>query len=348
MLVGQEMKAGMPDTQQMIPLTDFAKAMRANADDSFAARVDEYESQFGKTDEDTLAVLAQAAYYCWGNYHFKDNLLQVCAAIGSGKPTSMYLHGQVAPCRWAELNSYVVAVQLWLDPVSSEMRDCVDARTVDMIAGWLADSTDDKRLLAAIFLNELVPNLVSMNLSKLGNADYYDAEDYHNFAHWYMRPDGTIFGQAREKFTDHCIHDMSTEARFNDTIGQIIASMVREKPHSCMHRFARHLDIQLSSIGMQKWRGKLPQCKALSKTSWIRFIEQDCGVRSWLAGESATNDYAVAVHASLGVPTDQKRAIVEGFLCAPDRGSVFAAEWIGEQSKNRGRTARQLFRIDET
>ncbi len=106
----------MTDTSQMIPLPDFAKAMRAHADDTFATRVNEFETQFGKADDDTLAVLAQAAYYCWGNYHYRDNLLLVCAAICSGKPTCMYLHAQVSPRRWIELNTYVIGAQLWLNP----------------------------------------------------------------------------------------------------------------------------------------------------------------------------------------------------------------------------------------
>ena len=113
-----------------------------------------------------------------------------------------------------------------------------------------------------------------------------------------------------------------------------------------MHRFTRHLDIQLTSIGVLKWRANLPQCEVLSKESWIHFIEEDCGVRSWLAGNAASTDYAAQVHAALGAPTDEKRAIVANFLCAQDRGSVFAGGWIGEQTRARGRTPCQLFRIE--
>ena len=197
-----------------------------------------------------------------------------------------------------------------------------------------------------LFLNELVVNLVIMNLSKLGSADYADPDEYQDFTDWYVRPDGSLFGQGHKEFTDQCVRGISSEAQCNGNIGEIIANIIKEKPHSCMHRFARHLDIQLTSIGALEWRGNLPQCKVLSKASWIHFIEQDCGVRSWLAGNGATNDYAVAVHATLGAPTDQKRAIVAGFLCAHDRGDAFAGSWIGEQSEARGRKASQLFRAE--
>ena len=135
----------------MIPLTDFAKAMHSCACDSFAARVSAFESEFGKADDDTLAVLAQAAYYCWGNCHYRDNLLQVCSAICTGRPTSMYLHGQVSPQRWAELNTYVVAVQLWRSPIDSGIPDDADTSAVTTIAGWLGDRSSAKRVLAPPF-----------------------------------------------------------------------------------------------------------------------------------------------------------------------------------------------------
>ena len=333
----------MRNTGQMIPLTDFGAAMRARADDSFAARVEGYASRFGEPDRETLAVLAQAAYYCWGNCHFRENLLQVCAAIGSGRPTCMYLHSQVSPPRWAELNSYVVGVQVWLNPGDARVPDGVDRELVAAIAGWLGEHSTTTRTLSDLFLNELVPDLLSMNLSKLGGDEHRDCEEYRDFARWYMRPDGSRFGDGRQVFADRRLRELADEVACHSTLTPMIANLTEAQPRFCMHRSARHLDIQLASIGALDWRGNLPRSGALSRESWIHFIEVDCGVRSWLADDDPPGDFAATVHAALGPPTDWKRAVVGEFLCEQDRGSPFSGSWIDEQSRAGGRTAQQLF-----
>ncbi len=187
-----------------------------------------------------------------------------------------------------------------------------------------------------------------MNLSKLGSPDHADADSFQDFTRWYISDNGKMFGHNSKEYSEHCVRTLSADPQSCDDTEKMVSRIVEEKPHSCMHRFARHLDIQLSSIGALKWRGSVPQCQCLSKTSWIHFIEQDCGVRSWSTGSEPANEYAETVHATLGTPTDRKKAIVDSFLCAQDRGSVYAGGWIGEQSEKRGRNARLLFGINES
>ena len=333
----------MDQTRQSIPVADFAEAMLKHGRDSFPSRVVEFESRFGKADADTLAVLAQAAYYCWGNCHYRDNLRNVCCAVGSGKPTSMYLHNQVDAGRWVELNTYVEAVQHWLDPGARDLPDVVDGGMIDQVGQWFGERSACKELLASMFLNELVGNLLHMNLTKLGDVDADREMEYYDFGPCYRRPDGTHYGRDRAAFTNQCVERLRTQGLADDDDGveEIIRNLVREKPHSCMHRFTRHLDIQLTSIGVLKWRGNLPPDHA-PKQEWIRFIEEGCGLSSWLHGEDPDGDYAADIHEALGSPTDRKTAIVADFLRADDRGDASSGGWISERSRLMGRKAYQL------
>lgn len=330
----------MKQTRQSIPVADFAEAMLTHARDSFASRVAEFESRFGKADTDILAVLAQAAYCCWGNCHYRDNLLSVCAAIGSGEPTSMYLHNQVDPNRWVELNTYVEAVQHWLRPDAREIPAVVDGQMVDQVGQWLGERSACKEVLASLFLNELIGNLLPMNLTKLSEADR-EAE-YYDFGPCYERPDGTHYRSDRAAFADRCAERLRTQGVADDDgVQEILRNLLREKPHSCMHRFPRHLDIQLTSIGVLKWRGNVPP-DHVPKPEWIQFIEEGCGLSSWLRGEAPEGDYAAGIHGALGSPTDRKAAIVTDFLRVDDRGDAFSGNWIGERSRAMGRKAYQL------
>ena len=103
----------MTPKQRVISLKEFAKAALAR-DSSFAERVRHFETRFGTVDGDTLAVLAQAAYFCWGENEYQSDLVEVCQAIRIGKPTSLYHCRQITPERWTEMNTYVIGVQRWL------------------------------------------------------------------------------------------------------------------------------------------------------------------------------------------------------------------------------------------
>ena len=332
--------------QQTIRMADFAKAMVQHAGDSFPDRVRQFESRFGKADDDALAVLAQAAYYCWGNCRYRDNLLQVCTAINTGRPTYMYLHNQVGPARWIELNAYVVGVQCWLNPEAARAPDVVAKDTIASIGGWLGERSGTKEVLASLFLGELVGSLAGMNLNRLGAPGPADGDEYHNFSAWYTRPDGTYYTRGRRQFADRCAQQLAPEmASGRNGVAEIVDNLVRGRPHACLHRFGRHLDIQLTSIGVLAWRGNLPP-NNVPKEAWVRFIDEDCGLSAWLDGAAPANDYAARVHTALGRADARKRAIVADFLCAPDRGSVYSGDWIREQSRAMGRRAYQVLGID--
>ena len=327
-------------------MRDFAEAMLRHAGDGFPYRVRQFESRFGRADQDTLAVLAQAAYYCWGNCHYRDNLPQVCMAINTGRPTSMYLHNQVRPRRWIELNAYLVGVQCWLNPVAAQAPDVVDTDTLDLIARWLGGHSSAKEVLARLFLSELIGKLVSMNLNRLGVTAPAQREQYHDFSTWYTRPDGTYYTRGRKEFADRCARQLAPETRSHrNGVAEIVDNLLRERPNACMHRFARHLDIQLTSIGVLRWRGHLPP-NHVPKEAWLRFIDEDCGLSAWLDGAAPDDDYAARVHAALGEADPRKRAIVADFLRASDRGGVYSGDWIREQSRAMGRLAYQVLGVD--
>jgi len=103
----------MAAKQYVVSIKKFAEAM-FETDIVFAERVRKFEKSFGTVDSDTLAVLAQATYFCWFECEYERDYVEVCRAIGTGKPTSLFLCRQVTPERWLQMNTYVIAVQRWL------------------------------------------------------------------------------------------------------------------------------------------------------------------------------------------------------------------------------------------
>ena len=99
-------------SQRVAPIVGMADAM-LRADRAFSQRVRQFEGRFGSVNPDMLGVLAQAAYFCWGNLEYRRGLAATCRAIGTGRPTSFYYHNQVTPSRRDEVNAYVVGVQRW-------------------------------------------------------------------------------------------------------------------------------------------------------------------------------------------------------------------------------------------
>ena len=80
--------------RRCIPLVDFGEEM-LKAHEAFAERVDLYAQRFGPVSPDTLALLAQAAYFCWFEAEFESDLLSLCGAIGRGCPSAIRLCQQV-------------------------------------------------------------------------------------------------------------------------------------------------------------------------------------------------------------------------------------------------------------
>ena len=133
--------------QRVIPIKEFAEAM-LETDSGFTDRVRRFEERFGKADSDTLAVLAQAAYFCWGNNEYRNGIVEVCRAIKAGRPTSFFYHGQITPRRWAVLNTYVIGVQNWLG-VDRHITSGTSKTKIKQIEQWLGKREPAKDALAA-------------------------------------------------------------------------------------------------------------------------------------------------------------------------------------------------------
>lgn len=82
MLIVRKERKDMTAKQRIVSIKQFTQEM-LKADTSFADRVQQFEERFGEADENTLAVLAQAAYCCRVNCEYKNNLIQACKAVVS-------------------------------------------------------------------------------------------------------------------------------------------------------------------------------------------------------------------------------------------------------------------------
>lgn len=331
--------------QQGVPIREFAKAMLA-ASPPFADRVRRFEAEFGPAGADTLAVLAQASFFCWGNAEYQKDLAEVCLAIASERPTSFSYHRQVTPRRWARIHTYVVGVQRWLGgrlplPVN------VDRAKVEQIQKWLGARNPAKEALAQLLLWRLVDHVLNLSLARLAGDVGLDDTPYANFTEWYARPDGTRYaGGDAEAFLEDCtrrVREALKEAPADAE--RLIGGLLEPSPPPCGHRFTRYLDIQITSIGALKWRGHLPP-DDVPKARWQAFVDQArAALAAWLDGAPPSGATAIVLYEALGTPAARSRATVRTFLLAEDRLNRAAWDWLMARAEKDGTTARAAFRL---
>jgi hypothetical protein len=330
----------MPVTQRIVPMRAFARAM-LKSDEGFAERIRRFEDAFGKVDADTLAVMAQASYFCWFEVEYERDYVEVCRAIGSGKPTSLFLCRQVTPKRWAEMNSYIVGVQRWLGS-DAPLPEAVDLSKIAQIIQWLGESNPQKEALAELFLCHLVPDLLRLSLAKLSGADDPDETAYVDFTRWYHGTDGTPVtlegGQA-------VINELKRRVRQEmacspDDAEELVAGILRKSQPACQHRFSRYQDIKIASIGALKWRGNVPPDTEVPRLAAAKWFEQ-ASLEGWLQGVHPETDLAEKLYNALGTPTERKQAMVRDCLCGPPRG---AWHWLQSNAEGEGLSAAALFK----
>jgi hypothetical protein len=331
----------MSVTQRIVPMTEFARAT-LKSDECFAERVRRFEDAFGKVDVDTLAVMAQASYFCWFEVEYERDYVEVCRAIGSGKPTSLFLCRQVTPKRWAELNSYVVGVQRWLGS-DAPLPEAVDLGKIAQIRQWLGERSPQKEALAELFLCHLGVDLLRLSLAKLSGADDPDENAYVDFTRWYHGTDGTPFTlEGGEALISQLKRRVRQEmASVPDDAEELMAGILRESQPACQHRFARYQDIKIASIGALRWRGNVPPDTEVPKQAAAQWFEQ-ASLEGWLKGLPPRRDLARKLYDALGAPTECKGAIVRDCLCGPPHG---AWHWLQRNAEEGGLTAAALFKV---
>lgn len=324
-------------TQRATSLRAFAGAMRAS-DAGFADRLDGFAARFGPLTDDGLALLSQAAYFCWFHVEYQANLLATCRAIGADRPSYLYLCGHLSPLRWRSLHAYVVGVQRWLG-VNHPVPGLVDAERVAQVGRWLGQPTPVRRSLARLFLGQLVDHLTRRTtFSVLTDGAAPDASEYPDFGQWYTRADGTDSRICADEIRRE-VADMPGVADDREAIDELITGIASPSQPPCMHRFERYQDIALISIGHLRWRAGLPPDP--SRQLWEEFWSvAEAGLRAWLDGQSADDPGADdpvggALHEALGTPTPRSRAIVADFLLEPPPGEG-CFSWLLEEARVSG------------
>jgi hypothetical protein len=312
------------------------------SDAGFAERVRRFEDVFGGTDADSLAVMAQASYFCWFEVEYERDYLEVCRAIGSGKPTSLYLCRQVTPERWARMNSYVIGVQHWLGSTMPTPHTA-DLGKIAQIIQWLGQPSPRKKALAQLFLCHLIGDLLRLSLAKLSGSDDPGEEVYSDFTAWYHGADGTPFSpEGEEELTDELVERVRQEK--DGTPGnteELIANILRVSQPACQHRFSRYQDIKISSIGALEWRGDVPPDTEVPRLAAAQWFEQ-ASLRGWLESLPPETDLSERLYRALGSPTQRKKALARDCLCGPPHG---AWRWLETNAATKGLTAAVRFGV---
>ena len=332
-----------------LSLQTFASGCRDH-DAYFAGRVRRFENRFGPADADTLAVLAQAAYFCWFEKEYEADFLNVCCAIDRGHPTSMYLCLQITPARWDEINTYLIGVERWLGH-DAPVPDGLDTALLDRIDAWLGERTPVREALAGLLLCYLTKHLFNSVLTRLADADAQSTDTYRNYSNWYLRPDGGRFTAAWDAdLIDRLKEDIrAAMADAPEEAEALIEGIIRESQPPCMHRFARYLQIKVASIGALCWRGHLPPDDVEPKHkagTWLSAAVD--AVRQWIDGEPPSTVLAQTVHAALGDADERKRAIAEDFLLAKRTADTTFCRWLNAHATERRFKAEQVFALSRT
>ena len=330
--------------QSVIPMREFARAMY-ETDKGFARRVRAFEHVFGEVDTDTLAVMAQASYFCWFEVEYEQDYTDVCRAIGMGRPTSLHLCRQITPQRWTEMNTYVVGVQRWLG-VERPLACQLSGAKLERIAEWLGDHTSPKEALAELLVCHVVADLLHLSLAKLSGRDDPETGVYVDFTPWYSQHDGARYSSDSCPSLMECLQRIvrrEMESASEDA-EELIAGILKESQPACQHRFSRYQDIKITSIGALKWRGNVPLDVDVPKHEAANWFETKADLKGWLNGAPAGTDLLVRLYDSLGTPTDRKKAIVRDFFCGPPESGFF--DWLDNRAKRDGTTVLALFGTD--
>lgn len=326
--------------QHIVPITEFARAM-IETDPSFAKRVTHFEESFGTVDEDSLAVLAQASYFCWFEVEYERDYFEVCRAIGSGSPTSLFLCRQVTPRRWASMNSYVVGVQRWLG-FEHSLGDKVDPSRIDRIVQWLGERIPPKEALAELYVCHLITDLLELSLAKLSASNDPDEDEYADFTQWYRGIDGAPFTvEKRETLVGILKQRVYQEiSDTHSTAQELVVNILKESQPACQHRFSRYQDIKLTSIGALKWRGNVPPDVEVPRNAAAEWFEA-VSLENWLAGLPPQTYLSRKLWDALGSPTERKKAIVRDFFrVLPTSGFFY---WLDSKAKREDSTASAKF-----
>lgn len=326
--------------QRIVPIRAFARAMRER-DAAFAERVRGFESRFGPVDEDTLAVLAQASYFCWFEVEYERDYIEVCRAIGAGSPTSLYLCRQVSPGRWAGMHAYVIGVRRWLG-ADRLIPGVIDRGKVERTARWLGVRTPAVEALAELYLCALIADLSRLSLAKLSGADDPDPEAYVDFRPWYAGRGGTpCTTECRrsliEKWAERARLETNGEP---DDVEELISNLLKASQPACQHRFSRYQDVKITSIGALKWRGAVPPDDEAPKRQAAEWFER-ANLAGWLAGLPPETSLSRTLYDALGTRTERKETIVRDFFCGPP-GDVFW-DWLELNAQQCGLTAGARF-----
>jgi len=308
-------------------LSRFTNAM-LDEEDAFAEKVTAHERRYGQRTE-ARAVLAQAAHNCWFHVEYRENLREICRAIGSGAPTALALCGQVTAPRRADMDAHVAGLRSWLGhDVGSATH--VGGTTSRRVRDWLGADHLAKRALVELLLCGLVDNIQSgARVGILTDVATSEGQPPRSNDSLYLAAEGCRYTLSDERFVRRQQDAVRLHAPVRDA-EELIAGLLGESQPPCMHRYERYLAIRITSIGALRWRGALPETDG-SKAEWESFwSDAEDALRRWAATEPPITALGAELSALLGRPTEERRAIVLGFLLGPPPGTAFW-NWMRER-----------------
>lgn len=275
-------------------------------------------------DGEFRRVAAVAVGTCLTNHEFPESLLRVLKMIRRNKALPFRWHGQVAPDRWREVNTYVVAMQGWLAmraPKGVAMDFGVPPEVVGRVYDYLGtERTAVKVAMVRRFMYYVVRHLATTtNLTIIGDEDEVRQRElrYQDFtAAW--RDDGIEYQSLDPN--DKRVRDLNEIIQSAGASGDAFLNYVlRDSTPACHQRMLRYHDIALYRIGREWTEPEARPTGQMSGDEYRRQFELHIDVLArWHDGrpspsEARSREISSRVRQTLGEPDDRKRALLDCF-----------------------------------
>lgn len=230
------------------------------------------------------------------NWRLEEGILHLCSAIGSGRPAAVVIGhmGSFRDERWMKVWAYYLSLRDWLivgphNGCKAMLRLCdPDGAIQNHVRELLREKDELKELYVERFCLCL-------------ECWVYDL----------------IRDQSREPTGEphrEAISAVEEKIRQRDPDGELLKAFHWEgngKLNPCHHKLFRRYDIILSSIGVGKWRGAIPQRGTDGLQRAADLAKYLSPIESWLGGESEASvtdcNMVTEIGSRLGNINDEKR-----------------------------------------
>jgi len=207
--------------------------------DNEVEEINKMEQELEPLDPKLLDIRTMVDMCCIWRYDYPENVHRICSAIGGSSNTAIRLHYQVGPERRDQLIHYFKAMKDWLEDKRSSNDVYIK------VASLLGEKTKIKSLLVERTLLRLC--------MRCFNCSFWGENPGKKVALYPL----TLVELPSDVFQKVIMIEKQIENILGRRASEFLVEVGGAEP-ACHFKFVRRVEILLGSIGVLKWRGKLP------------------------------------------------------------------------------------------